>query len=378
MLEKNMLEASTHKIVNRLRQSPFAIPHLTDFGLQETGSVPASEILGNEHITLYSLDFDTGIAVFVETPADLDLSQSPFMFIPQYDEAMRVLTVSFEMLLTLADEVSVEDNRLVFIHSTGRCGSTLASQIFAQIPGVINLSEPFVLPQLVIEKNANPAKKKELKALLKAAVLLLCKTEADAAWVIKEHSYALELTGWLYELFPQAKHLFLYRHAETWMRSCLSAFFGGGEMTADELIEHELGYRAYKERLIPPVAALEQGPHRTFAELMSIEWLSYMERHAEFCETGIDMLAIRYQDWKAEPQKTAIAMLEYCNCRPEYLSAVYAALVQDSQAGTMLAQDTVKKPWIVTDQQRAMMAQVLHSHPFIKTADYVAVNSLRV
>ena len=372
------MSVTCYKIVEKLRESPFAIPHLSDFGLEEVGKGSYQEILTNEHLTLYSLDFDTQTAVFVETPADLDLSQAPFMFVPQYDDALRVLTVSFQTLIQMAETVSIDADRLVFIHSTGRCGSTLASQIFSQIPGVINLSEPFVLPQLVIEKNAYPAKEDELKALLKATILILCKTEAETAWVIKEHSYALALAGWLGELFPQAKHLFLYRNAETWMRSCLSAYFGGGEMTPEELRGHELGYRAYKEPLIPPIGALPPEPHLPFAELMSMEWLSYMERHSQFCEMGLEMLAIRYRDWKQMPEQTAVAMLDYCNCRPDDLSAVLAALTRDSQAGTILAQDTVKQRWDVTDEQRAIMAAVLSKHRFINSADYEALNTLKM
>lgn len=372
-----MLKATKFEIIEKRRKSPFDLTSLSDFRLKEVGIVSASEILENPQISLYSLDFDTQLAGFVEIPAGIDMSQVPFMFITQYDEVIRVFTLSFEMFVELADLVRIDESRLVFIHSTGRCGSTLASQVFAQVPGVVNLSEPFVLPELVIMKNSHPTQKDELMALLKATVLLLCKTNAEAAWVIKEHSYALELTGWLGEIFPQAKHLFLYRNAETWMRSCLSAYFGGGEMTLEELRGHETDYRGYKAPLIPVIGQLEAEPHRSFAELMSLEWLNYLERYTQFCEQGMEMLAIRYQDWKREPRKTAEAMLDYCDCRPGDLSAVYAALEQDSQAGTILAQDTFKQKWILTKSDWATMGQILQSHAFINSADYEAINTMR-
>lgn len=372
------MEAVEFNIVDKRRESAFAIPHLSDFGLERKGQVSVDEILRNACITLYSLDFDTKTAVFVETPADIDLSQAPFMFVPQYDEALRVLTLSFDEMLQLADGITIKEERLVFIHSTGRCGSTLASQVFAQVPGVVNLSEPFVLPQLVIEKVAHSGQKDELINLFKASVLLLCKTDANTAWVIKEHSYALELADWLYDLFPQAKHLFLYRNTETWMRSCLSAYFGGGAMTTEELLREEAGFRAYKDRLIPSLAILPPEPHLSFAETMTIEWLSYMERHAQFCGMGMEMLAIRYQDWKASPQKTAEAMLDYCRCRPDDMSAVHAILEQDSQGGTMLAQETVTQPWVITDRQRAIMDRILQEHSLVNSADYEAFNSLKL
>ena len=45
-----MLEATTFKIIEKRRELPFALTHLSDFGLEEVGQVPASEILGNEQI----------------------------------------------------------------------------------------------------------------------------------------------------------------------------------------------------------------------------------------------------------------------------------------------------------------------------------------
>ena len=223
------MQANKFKIIERLRELQFAIPHLSDFRLEEDGTISADEILRNDNISLYSLEFDTKQAVFVETPAEVDLSQAPFMFTTQYDDAICVISMSFDDFLSLAKRITADEERLIFIHSTGRCGSTLASRIFAQVPGIVNLSEPFFLPQIVIQKVAKSYSTDNLKALLKASILILCKSDAERAWVIKEHSYAIELTQWVGELFPQAKRLFLYRNAETWMRSCLSAYVGGGD-----------------------------------------------------------------------------------------------------------------------------------------------------
>ena len=111
------------------------------------------------------------------------LSQAPFYYQAQYENAVHVITLPFEMLIQLAQSITIDDNRLVFIHSTGRSGSTLASRIFAQIPGVINMSEPDVLTQLVAARFAQPDKQAELKILLDASMRLLCKTPAQTAWV---------------------------------------------------------------------------------------------------------------------------------------------------------------------------------------------------
>jgi hypothetical protein len=190
-------EIVSFEIVDRLRERSFRLADIRDFRLRQIGQQPAERILENPHITLYSLDFENRRAVFVETPADVNLSQAPFYFVTQYEKAKRVLTIPFETMLQLTQSVPVDENRLVFIHSVGRCGSTLASQIFAQIPGVINISEPYVLSQLVIARNTKAANEDDLVALLEAAICLLCKTAAETAWVVKGQSFVIELGDWL-------------------------------------------------------------------------------------------------------------------------------------------------------------------------------------
>jgi hypothetical protein len=85
--------ATTFKVVDRPRQPPSRRADIRDFLLRETGQVPAGKILENPHITLYSLDFENRRAVFVETSADVNLSQAPFYFITQFEKAERVLTI---------------------------------------------------------------------------------------------------------------------------------------------------------------------------------------------------------------------------------------------------------------------------------------------
>src|ERR1051325_5143847 len=129
--------ATNFEITGRKQILPIEFADFKNFELRESGSVDADEILNNPHITLFSLDFENSRAVFVETPADVNLSYAPFYYQAQRENATRVLTTSFETMFQLAQCVMLDDSKLVMIHSMGRCGSTLASQILAQVPGVI-------------------------------------------------------------------------------------------------------------------------------------------------------------------------------------------------------------------------------------------------
>lgn len=83
--------------------------------------------------------------------------------------------------------------------------------------------------------------------------------------------------------------------------------------------------------------------HLSHTSILSLLWLSTMEQYEQYCRMGIDMLATRYANWRSVPRKTAEAMLDYCQCSPGDMTAIYDTLTRDSQAGTVLSQKAVKQ-----------------------------------
>jgi hypothetical protein len=373
------LIASTFEIVDRPQDAPFRGADLRNFHLGETGQVLAGKILENPHITLYSLDFENRQAVFVETPADVNLSHAPFYSITQYEKAKRLWTIPFETMYQLAESVPVDDNRLVVIYSVGRCGSTLASQIFAQIPGVINISEPYALMQLVIARNTKAANDDDLVALLKATVCLLCKTAAETAWAIKGRSFDIELGDWLHEMYPQTKNLFLYRHAETWLRSGLRAYSRGPELPEEERRARENERREVLGPLVPSIAQYDPNLLLSHADMLALMWLRAMERYVQYYNMGIEMLAIRYASWRSAPRETAEAMLDYCKCRPTDMTAIYETLKRDSQAGTGLSREALEqRERVMAERELEELHRHLRNHAFIQEADFEVPNTLKI
>ena len=373
------MKATIYEITGKQRKAPFDLADVKDFLLREIGRSTTEEILENPHITLYSLDFKNNQAVFVETPADVNLSQAPFYFMTQYENATRVLTVSFETMIQLARSVTVHDNRLIFIHSVGRSGSTLASQIFAHVPGVVNISEPDALTLLVTARYSQPDNEDHLIDLLEATICLLCKTPAEKAWVIKGRSYIIGLGDWLHKIYPMTKNIFLYRHAETWLQSCLRAYDDGVERTNKERQAKENQIRAFMAPLSPVIAHYDPHQHLSHASILSLLWLSAMEQYEQYCRMGIEMLAIRYANWQSAPRKTAEAMLDYCQCSPGDMTAIHDTLTRDSQAGTILSQKAVKQHNRGIDEHDLdVLNWHLQNHSFINEADFEATNTLEI
>ncbi|MCK4787748.1 MAG: hypothetical protein KAV87_28600 [Desulfobacteraceae bacterium] len=373
------MPATNFEIVDRPRERASHMADIGDFHLREIDQFPAEIILENQHITLYSLDFENRRAVFVETSADVDLSQAPFYFRTQFEKAKRVVTIPFETMIQLAKSVTIDDNHLILIYSVGRCGSTLASQIFAQIPGVANISEPYVLSQLVIARNTKMAKDDELVPLLEAAICLLCKTAAETAWVVKGQSFVIELGDWLHKLYPHTKNLFLYRHAETWLRSGLRAYGRGVEATEEESRASEKQRREILGPLVPSIAQYDPNRPLPHAGTLSLMWLRAMERYVEHSNMGIEMLAIRYDSWQSDPRKTAEAMLDYCKCRPTNITAIYTTLNRDSQADTHLSRATLgQHKRVITDLELDELYRHLQNHAFIHETDFEVPNTLKI
>ncbi len=373
------MTATTFEIIDRPPRANFRRADIRNFRLGKTGQLPVGKILENPHITLYGLDFEDNRAVFVETSADVDLSQAPFTFITQYEKAKRVLTISFETMIELAQSVSIDDNRLILIYSVGRCGSTLASQIFTQIPGVINLSEPNTLSQLVIARNTKVANEDDLIALLKATMCLLCKTAAETAWVVKRQSFTIELGDWLNQFYPHTKNLFLYRHAETWLRSGLRAYSRGVAATDEERRAAEKQRREILGPLVPLIAQYDPNQSLSHAGALSLMWLRSMERYMQYCDMGIEMLAIRYDNWRTAPRKTIEAMLDYCQCRPTDMKPIYEVLNRDSQAGTRLSREALdQQERDITELDLEVLHWHLKNHAFINEADFEVPHTLKI
>lgn len=276
-------------------------------------------------------------------------------------------------------DLPVDEERLVFIQSTGRAGSTLASEIFRQLYGVANISEPDALTDLVAYRSTFPQNTAELSALTDAAVRLLCNVEAPGGHVVKGRSFAIELGDIFYDLFPESKSLFLYRDAKSFLFSGLRAFDDGVQRSEEEMRGLTAGLCAWLTPLLPLLAQVPDEEWVTPVELLAYSWLSSMDRYVKLHQMGVEMLALNYESWLVAPRETAVAMLDYCAMLPQDLAAVYEALERDSQAGTMLSRNAIKEHHQLGEQaDPAELESVLASHPLIRTADFIAPNTLSI
>ena len=176
----------------------------------------------------------------VEMPAGSDLSAVPFVFAAQYQHGTRAAVVGFDDLIA-GSALIAPPPQLSFLFSTGRCGSTLASRIFAELPGVWSLSEPDFLSNIAIQHQL--ADRATLVSLVRAATLWMCRQPTGRtvdAVILKPRSEATLIAELCQEAFPQSRNVFMYR----------------------DLVGYANSLAKFEQRIMPPELARSDGFYR--------------------------------------------------------------------------------------------------------------------
>ncbi len=182
-----------------------------------------------DNVTLMAIDANFAVFAVVNAPNKnvLHHTTGPFMYINQFKHCAELIRMPIESFLKLADEVGDPLAKLVILSNTGRCGSTLLTQLFEELPNTVAISEPEVLMAFTHESTFDDEHYNRRAQLLQACIRLLCKnhrTDETRCICIKPKAHAIALTKEIYDLYPQSKHLFLYRHPAEYVRSLISVY----------------------------------------------------------------------------------------------------------------------------------------------------------
>ena len=352
---------------------------LEDFDYKEGEIIDPLTIVKNPNISLYCLDLENQRAIFVETPIDIDLSQSPFYYLAQYEYAQKLITVPLEELPLLVNNIEPIE-QLIVIYSVGRCGSTLLSKVFNQTDTVLSLSEPDVFSQIVGMRNSDRSNDEEIAGLLKACIYLLGKPTPQgksSCCAIKLRSFAIELGDLMYLAFPDAKSIFLYRNAEDVIKSSIRSFVFLSNLlpTIQENID-------LYSRFIPLLK--DYADDIDFADSRAIDfyttmWLSVMQRYLSLHQQGITTCSVRYEDLVAQPQHTVSSLFQKCSLPIAEVANACKAFTSDSQDGSNLSRENTLKneaEQLDTLEIRGKIDKLLKKHPEIQTSGFITPGTL--
>ncbi len=360
-----------HEVLDRDPPHAGSIAAVADLALGP-GS-PASPALGLEPgWSLYSLELtDPRAAVFVRLDEPLDLT-GPFIMNQQRSQAREVLVVPIDEFTELAAKVP-QPSQLAFLFSTGRCGSTLASRVMAQLPGVVSLSEPDVYSNLVMARSV--LADEEAVGLIRAATAVLCHgagaRDADQI-VIKPRSEPVLQEAAYAAAYPEARHAFMYRDVLGYTRSMIRYVRRIlGDLPRGPMDQHLDGWNQVTggEPLstLGRVVDLERtdiGAH----EIVPTAWALRIEAHLAARDRGDGagrIEAIHYDDLVADRERETARLLAACGLDQRLTDEVLSVFERDAHQGMAGANDTP-----VRDLDEAEVAEVVRQIPELDVPPY--------
>jgi hypothetical protein len=174
------------------------------------------DILKSPEWAIYSLDKKG--AIFVELPkksiAHYSIDKYPFVYIPCFEEAIRVAEIDLESYISLGDQLEIDYKppRCLFFTNTARCASTLFGSMLHHDGHSTVIAEPYALTCLSIGLKEEYWSDNDVDRLLPATIKLLRKgVPSNQLFVIKTTSSEVNLVPYLTREFPEIKHIFMFR-----------------------------------------------------------------------------------------------------------------------------------------------------------------------
>lgn len=346
---------------------PLRLVSADDFRWTEGGPVDPEVVLTDPRLSPFAVDARRRWLLFVELPDDVDLADAPFVYPAQRQRARRLVALDWDVAIELAERAGDRWQRLVVVHSVGRCGSTLLTRALGRLPAVRALSEPD-LPTQLLDLDLDPV---DARRLLVATTRLLW-TGARAGQthlVLKLRSQCALHARALAEAFPGVSSIFVQRDPHAVVRSGLRAFgYQGsplwlfGQLCRPVLRQLVLPFALRRqlpqlERLAPLAARI---PRRDWgrlgpAGLLTISWLSSVDAIGS---AGVAVHSLDYDDLVARPEASLAALLAHCALPPEQASQAASALSEDAQAGSVLARGP-RGPRDLSARERAVVDELL-------------------
>ena len=349
-----------YDISGRQEAFPAEIRNMNQFQLSHGVDAHAEIVLG-QNWSLYCLDIAEQKALFVELPEHCDLATVPFVYAEQFNQAQRAAVISFDVLTELADKVQYSGN-IAMLMSTGRCGSTLASRIFANIPGVWSLSEPDWLTNLALARFE--LGQEQTKQLIHACTKLTCRPY-DATTVktivIKPRSEMLIQAQAYIAALPEVHSVFLYRDCFGYVNSLYK--FAQRLTGEKDPKPGSQNWETFREiaTINAPRSILDTyflpNEDIQLLDLMVLSWALRMTAYINASDGGMTVIPLHYDDLTAQSQPSTKLLLESCGIDTEYVELALHAFTKDAHTGSAGENSVAAAP--ISAQQKIRIEELV-------------------
>ena len=351
-------------IKERNREHPVWVVSADDFTCEPGAAINPEVVRDDPSFSLYCLDWERQMGLFVETPVEIDLTRAPFYYQAQAEHLTGMVEMPLETFHQMAETISLPKKGLVFIHSTGRCGSTLISKVLEAAPEVNSLSEPDAFTQLVIIRDGDASKDAVITEALKSAVAWHCKPrrgQAPELVAIKTRSEVVEVAELMSMAYPEAKNLFLYRDMHSWIQSIY-------RIGRDDRPYYDVEMNRQMENgfaKMNPLVAKARKPEAPMhpMQIWALNWVAGIERYRNLQAQSYTVAAMRYADIVGQPDWMVAELSGLCGIEISDSVTLAQALERDSQEGTTFSRKELGgRNRQLAEEIREECAEIVRSH----------------
>jgi hypothetical protein len=355
------------------RQHPIPVVAPTDFTTEPAEEIDPESVLNDPKFTLYCFDPDNDRALFVESSDPVAVEQKPFYYQGQAEYAVGMVGMPMETFHRIAERIPYPEKGLVWVHSVGSCGSTLISKALDAIPEVYSLSEPDDLTHMCKLRVGKVVDEEWLRSAIVSSTKWRCKPRVGPPAkrvAIKTRSEVSVLADLIGELYPLAKHVFLYREGIAWMQSWFSGYPPDLDM-ADPIVNRER--EEIWAKMLPLVGEyIREECAMNPIQVRMLSWITSMESQPVLLQMGVPLCTVRFEDLTADPAAMVRKVVNFCGICVSDWAAIHEVLGRDSREGSIFGREERKKlsreltPEFVQD-----IRDIVATRPLLKTPDVV-------
>ena len=288
---------------------------------------------------------------FVEVKADTNIYGGPDssakFHTEQFQKAINLISMPLASFHKIASDLGAPKMPIIWISSTGRCGASLLSHVFAQLPGMMVLNEPDVLTSLAFLRKTNKINKGEYEQLLPSSIRLLCKPDERAGMIcIKARGCCTRQIQLVFKNFPQVIQIFIYRNSLKTVSSGLGLFAVEPIAIAiRHIIDNKIlstvmpcfrntlyRYFCMISDREPPMTSLKS---LSSTGIFTTSWAANVSLCVEAVEQRVPILPVLYEDMLKNPRRTCALLFDFLDIRKEYISAAMEGFKVDTNKGNM-------------------------------------------
>lgn len=368
----------TIKENNRQHAIPIVSPD--DFTTEPAGEIDSEEVLRDPKFSLYCFDPENGRALFVESSDPVAVEQKPFYYQAQVETAIGLVAMPMETFHSVAERIPEPPKGLIWVHSVGSCGSTLLSKALAAVPEVQSLSEPDDLTHMCKLRAGKVVSEDWLRAAIKSSTKWRCKPRVGPpaeVVAIKTRSEVSVLADLIGDLYPQSKHIFLYREGIAWMRSWFSGY--PPDLPMDDVAINREREQNWAKMLPLLSEYIREDKPLNAVEVRMISWITSMESQPLLREMGVPLCTVRFEDLTADPCSMLSKVFDFCEIEVPDWGSIEAVLGRDSREGTVFDREERRK------NRREMPAEfvqdirdIVATRPLLKTPDVILPGTISI